>query len=119
MSDFFTVAVIGLHLGSAHVPAGDYNDFNPGAYVANAEGYVAGGYYNSQQRLSLYAGRTLPIYGPVSVTLGAVTGYDYGPVAPLVAPSVTLGGWRLTIIPKTPVTDAAVAHLSFEWTLEK
>lgn len=115
--DFFTVATIGLHMVSVHLPARDHNDFNPGVYVVNEQGYVAGGYYNTQRRASFYLGRSFEVYGTaVSLTIGGVTGYDYGPVTPLVAPSIKWGNFRITGVPRVGgVTDSAALHLSTEW----
>lgn len=115
MSDFLTIAAIGLHMGSVHLPAEDYNNFNPGVYIVNEQGYVAGGFYNSHRRASFYVGRQLQLYGPVTVVVGGITGYDRAPVVPMLVPSVRLSEhFRLSVLP--PVWGMSTTlHLSVEW----
>jgi len=112
--DFPTIALIGLHLGSVHFPQDGYNNVNPGGYLVTPSGLTAGAFYNSQRHLSLYAGKNLPLYGPVSITLGAVTGYPMAPLLPLVAPSIKLGAFRLSTVP--PIVGMPLTlHLSLEF----
>lgn len=114
MSDFFALAAIGLHMGSVHLPARDYNDFNPGVYVVNKTGQIAGGYYNSQRRASFYLGQQFQVYDPVSVIVGAVTGYDRALVLPMVVPSAKIGMFRLSVVPRVGPVDSTAIHLSLE-----
>ena len=46
------VAAYGIHIGSHHFPAYQYNNFNPGLYVRMKSGLTAGAYYNSERRPS-------------------------------------------------------------------
>ena len=87
-----TKDVVGFHLFSQHVPAANYNNFNPGIYYRLAEGPVAGIYRNSVRRTSVYAGYTWH-YGRFDLTTGVVTGYTRG-AQPLLVPSMTLFTYR-------------------------
>lgn len=112
---------VGLHLGSVHLPKRDYSNVNPGAYVRFPNGLTFGGYYNSERRPSFYAGYTHS-FGPVDVTVGAITGYERAAVAPLVVPSVRLFeigrvAVRLAFVPKIEKNGAHVLHAMIEWEL--
>jgi hypothetical protein len=123
MLTFCKAIALTLHLASVHTDA-TQNNFNPGigAQCAVTE-YLSvgtGAYYNSQRRASVYANATLtaPIgYGArAGVTVGAATGYDYGPVAPVagaVIQSPPVNGWTAGVFigPRTR-NNAGVAHLT-------
>jgi hypothetical protein len=79
---------VGYHLVSAHIPAKDYNNINPGIYYRLDEGVVGGVYRNSFKRASVYVGYTW-LYKDFGLTLGAVTGYKNS-VQPLLVPTVAL-----------------------------
>ena len=105
---------LGVHIGSQHFPAQDYNNFNPGAYYIHDNGATVGTYYNSERRQSVYAGWTWDS-GPWRLQVGAITGYERRAVLPLIAPSVALGyGFRLTALPKVERDGSAVIHLMWE-----
>jgi hypothetical protein len=106
----------GLHLGSRHLPSdGAYNGFNPGAYWRSNEGLTVGTYWNSERKPSVYAGYTADLFGGhMQLTLGGITGYSYGRLAPLVVPSVKLGDFRLAFLPRTPKSVSTV-HLMLEF----
>lgn len=115
MIDLLIGATIGLHLGSMHFPAKDFNNVNPGIYIKTENNYVAGGYYNSIRKPSFYLGKNFE-YKMFSLTVGGVTGYDRLPITPLILPSVKLGDVRITVVP--PVAGiSAVVHVSYEWKL--
>ena len=108
---------LGLHIGSQHFPAKQYNNFNPGAYYIHSSGATIGTYYNSERRQSVYAGWTWD-YGPWRLQAGAITGYERSTVLPMVVPSVALGyGFRLTALPKVERDGSAVIHLMYEMKL--
>ena len=117
---------IGAHTISAH-SRGGMNNFNPGAFIRTPDGYTVGGYWNSQRRLSLYAGRsfTLTSHGTLSadITLGAITGYRAADVLPLAVPSVAWryaprSALRLAVVPPLPIEGtSAVVHLIVEKSL--
>ena len=104
---------LGLHIGSQHYPAKDFNNFNPGAYYISDEGWTVGTYYNSERKQSVYAGKSW-YFGPFRLQAGLITGYSR-PVLPMVAPSVSLGaGFRLTVLPKVERGGSSVIHLTRE-----
>lgn len=104
---------LGLHIGSQHYPARDFNNFNPGAYYISDEGWTVGTYYNSERKQSVYAGKSWD-FGPFRLQAGLITGYSR-PVLPMVAPSVRLGaGLRLTVLPKVERGGSSVIHLTWE-----
>ena len=105
---------LGVHIGSQHFPAQDYNNFNPGAYYIHDNGATVGTYYNSERRQSVYAGWTWDS-GPWRLQVGAITGYERSAVLPMVVPSVALGyGFRLTVLPKVERSGSSVVHLMWE-----
>ena len=117
MAGMANAGTLGLHIGSQHFPARDYNNFNPGAYYIHGNGATVGTYYNSERRQSVYAGWTWD-YGPWRLQAGAITGYRRAAVLPLIAPSVSLGyGFRLTVLPKVERRGSAVVHLTWEMKL--
>ena len=105
---------LGLHIGSQHFPAQQYNNFNPGAYYIHDNGATVGTYYNSERRQSVYAGWTWDS-GPWRLQVGAITGYERRAVLPMVVPSVALGhGFRVTVLPKVERDGSSVIHLMWE-----
>ena len=115
---------IGLHLGSVHSESG-FNNVNIGAYYRADSGTTVGAYCNSESRstryphakrcqISAYAGYTASA-GPVSLTVGVITGYARGTM-PMAVPSVEYKGWRVAYIPKVdPKSGAHVLHLMKEF----
>ena len=96
------LALIGLHLGTVHLPSVPPCDLNPGIYVQTTEGATLGVYRNSECRTSVYTGVTFETADQRwAVTLGAVTGYRIATVVPLVVPSVRL-----------PISDSVAARAS-------
>lgn len=83
---------IGLHIGSRHIPAKNYNNANLGIYYRTDAGWTAGIYRNSLDRTSVYAGYTWK-FGMLDVTTALVTGY-FNDVQPLLVPSISLFTYR-------------------------
>lgn len=107
---------LGLHVATWHDRSG-YNNINPGVYVRTDSGFTAGAYRNSIRKPSVHAGYTWAkptSFGDISLTAGAVTGYDR-PLQPLLVPSIRAGHTRLTILPRADPKGAAGAHLSWEF----
>lgn len=76
--DLLLSLAFSTHLGLS----GDYNEIHPHLRYNN-DNYIAGVYYNSEQHVSFYAGRTFDL-GTVDVELGVVTGYSaIGDIAPM------------------------------------
>ncbi len=114
LSGLAHAGTLGLHIGSRHFPAQDYNNFNPGAYYIHDNGATVGTYYNSERRQSVYAGWTWDS-GPWRLQVGAITGYERAKVLPVVMPSVALGhGFRLVVLPKVERSGSSVIHLMWE-----
>jgi len=65
-----------LHLGLQ----GDYNSIHPHIRY-NEQNYIAGAYYNSESRVSFYAGHRWE-YNDFGLEAGAVTGYSGGDLLP-------------------------------------
>ena len=108
---------LGVHIGSQHFPAQQYNNFNPGAYYIHDNGATVGTYYNSERRQSVYAGWTWDS-GPWRLQVGAITGYERRAVLPLIAPSVAVGyGFRLVVLPKVERNGSSVIHFMYEMKL--
>ena len=111
---------LGIHVASAHFPQRNYNNVNPGIYYRDSSDITLGAYYNSERKTSFYLGYTLDneTY-PVSLTVGAITGYKRAKVLPLVVPSLHSGKIfgenrvRLSLIPRIGY-NPAVIHLSLE-----
>ncbi len=115
---------IGLHLGSVHSEPG-FNNVNIGAYYRADNGATVGAYCNTESRsaryphakacqIAAYAGYTASA-GPVSLTVGVITGYTRGTM-PMAVPSVEYKGWRIAYIPRIdPKSGAHVLHLMKEF----
>ena len=111
----------GVHTVSIHsernTGVGAFNNINPGAYVRLDNGLTFGGYYNSERRVTTYAGftHTLSKVGLPNASLSwlAVTGYGgvkFGPVPSyLVTPHLRIG-----FVPKTQKGGAHVLNLMYE-----
>ena len=116
--DLGTGLIIGVHTLSLHSAPG-FNGVNPGLYVETPDGWTAGAYYNSERRWSVYGGKTLPVTGPIDLTIGAVSGYKAAPLFPLVVPSLRFplrDGFtlRLALIPKVSHGGAFALHAMIE-----
>ena len=109
-----TALAIGLHLGTYHFDRkAGFNNANPGIY-ANCDNIVAGVYYNSLRKPSVYAGYAFHL-GPVDVLVGAVSGYTANHLTPMVIPSYRFtNGVRINLIPKA-VKHGGGVHLSYEF----
>lgn len=117
---------VGMHIGSYHTfKNSDYNNFNPGVYVAY-NGYVAGTYKNSLDKQTVYAGKVFDITENCryDVMVGAATGYNVGgsSVIPFIVPSVKFNVadtavLRLSTIPQVTAegeVNGAVFHMSVQ-----
>lgn len=121
----------GLHVHSVHVPAKDGdNNSNWGLYGRTDDGLTFGGYRNTLDRNSFYIGQTFKVFGPVDMTVGAITGYDskahfcigdncldvLALVALSVASPISIMGAtpRITLVPGHLVKARTVVHFSLE-----
>lgn len=68
------------HIGLEH----DYNEVHPHVRYSN-DSIIAGAYYNSEERISLYGGYRYEPTENVGVEVSLVTGYpNYIPIGPMV-----------------------------------
>ena len=82
------VLALGLSMHSGL--EGDYNSVHPHVRFVE-DGTIAGAYYNSVDRLSLYTGQRME-FGSFGAEFALVTGYPaFGPVAPFVRATYDLG----------------------------
>ena len=105
--------ILGVHLASTHLNTDNtgLNNANVGVY-GECDGWTAGVYRNSYRRTSLYAAHTWH-WGPFALTAGAVTGYGGAWMKPLIAPSVTIGPFRVAGLPPA-LGEPGVFHLSIQ-----
>lgn len=128
----FKPSAIGVHIGSFHSNRFDpvthrpWNNSNPGLY-ARWDRWVAGTYYNSIRRQSVYAGYAYPLHDNLDIVFGAVTGYDgrgYSakPVMPMIIPSAHFQVYkdlsvRLNLAVGVGKGSATAVNLALEWRL--
>jgi len=104
--------VIGLNIGTYHIDRNaGFQEFNPGVY-ATCDGWVAGVYRNSVNRISVHAGKVFSI-GPIESEVGLVTGYPKR-VMPFVIPSVRFGHVRTALLLPFEKQKGGVTF-SWEW----
>lgn len=125
-ADTFAPASVGVHLGSWHsnkdAQGRSYNGVNPGLYARWDNGATVGSYYNSERRMTAYAGWTFetPQWHRLTaaVTAGGIVGYKKGPMIfaiPSAAVHVTeRTAVRVSFVPKMEKDGAAAIHLSAE-----
>ena len=118
--DLGKVNTFGFHTVSHHEPWNGANNINLGGFVATDKGFVAGGYYNSWDRMAYYAGWSTPEWHRIKASVIGVTGY-FEPVTFLVIPSVKLyqgnkwSAWISGSPVKITQEGQSVLHLSFAW----
>lgn len=92
--DIIWALALSTHLGMQ----GDYNEVHPHVRLED-NGYIAGAYYNSMERMSLYAGHRFES-GNAGLELALVTGYnEFGAIAPYVRGTYDIGKMRMFIAP--------------------
>ncbi len=105
---------LGFHIGSWH-DRGGLNNVNPGIYYKTDGNFVVGTYRNSFKVQSSYLGYVID-EGPFALIVGGVTGYDNALISPLVVPSVSYRGVRVSVAPKFQgVNEITCVHLSYEF----
>lgn len=119
---------VGLHLGSVHVPAKDYQrNTNPGVFVMGDE-FVGGVYANSIGRTTVYGAYRHELGHGFSVAAGLGTGYQEkdglgfsrGALAPVVAliyesPIRFLGASPVVFLVPGTNKSSTVANLGLKW----
>jgi hypothetical protein len=92
--DIIWALALSTHLGMQ----GSYNETHPHVRLED-NGYIAGAYYNSMERMSLYAGHRFES-GNAGLELALVTGYDeFGAIAPYVRGTYDIGNTRVFVAP--------------------
>jgi hypothetical protein len=92
--DIIWALALSTHLGMQ----GSYNETHPHVRLED-NGYIAGAYYNSMERMSLYAGHRFES-GNAGLELGAVTGYNaFGAIAPYVRGTYDIGNTTIFVAP--------------------
>lgn len=109
----------GLHIGSQHYPAKEWNNSNPGVYYRSDSGLTVGAYYNSHRRPSVYIGQqwSTELWGfEPSIAIGLITGYKLPVmVAPSIAtPAIGSIRARVAFLPKIEKSGSSVVHLMLE-----
>lgn len=91
--------LLGIAL-SAHLGLeGDYNSIHPHVRVEHNQA-IAGAYYNSEEKVSLYGGYRFEPIDSVGVELGLVNGYPaIGGVTPYIRGTYDSGNTRFFIAP--------------------
>ena len=69
-------AEIILSTKSYHFFQKDTNNNNYGLHYVADNGFTTGIYHNSLYRISVHAGYSFHLYGPIGMSVGGVTGYD-------------------------------------------
>jgi len=88
---------LSLHMGLE----GDYNNIHPHVRC-DINNTIAGAYYNSEENVSFYVGKKIPMYylgtlhqmNNVEVEVGLVTGYSGAKIAPMLR--VKKGNWFMS-----------------------
>ena len=85
---------------TAHVGLADsYNNVHPHVRYIE-DGAIAGAYYNSVDKLSVYVGHRIDITDNIGVEFAGVTGYPaFGPIAPYIRGTYDYGPVRAFVAP--------------------
>ena len=89
MNCFSLLVALSLHIGLE----GDYNNIHPHVRCDINNNTIAGAYYNSEENISFYVGKKIPIYN-VELEVGLVTGYSGADIAPMLR--VKKGNWFMS-----------------------
>mgnify|MGYP001239234137 FL=1 len=85
MSCLSLLVALSLHIGLE----GNYNNVHPHARC-DIDNTITGAYYNSEENISFYVGKKIPIYN-AELEVGLVTGYSGANIAPMIR--VTKDSW--------------------------
>ena len=89
MSCLSLLLALSLHMGLE----GDYNNIHPHVRCDINNNIIAGAYYNSEENISFYAGKKIPMHN-VELEVGLVTGYSGADIAPMLR--VKKGNWFIS-----------------------
>ena len=89
MSCLSLLVALSLHMGLE----GDYNNIHPHVRCDINNNTIAGAYYNSEENISFYVGKKIPMYN-IELEVGLVTGYSGADIVPMLR--VKKGNWFLS-----------------------
>ena len=89
MNCFSLLVALSLHIGLE----GDYNNIHPHVRCDINNNTIAGAYYNSEENISFYVGKKIPMYN-IELEVGLVTGYSGADIAPMLR--VKKGNWFMS-----------------------
>ena len=98
MNCFSLLVALSLHIGLE----GDYNNIHPHVRCDINNNIIAGAYYNSEENISFYVGKKIPLHYlgtphqiyNVELEVGLVTGYSGADIAPMLR--VKRGNWFMS-----------------------
>jgi len=89
MNCFSLLLALSLHIGLE----GNYSNVHPHVRCDINNNTIAGAYYNSEENISFYVGKKIPMYN-VELEVGLVTGYSGADIVPMLR--VKKGNWFLS-----------------------
>jgi len=89
MSCLSLLVALSLHMGLE----GNYNNIHPHVRCDINNNTIAGAYYNSEENISFYVGKKIPMYN-IELEVGLVTGYSGADIVPMLR--VKKGNWFLS-----------------------
>ena len=105
--DIFKGIALSMHMGLSD----SYNSVHPHIGIEQ-DGFIAGAYYNSEYKISTYAGYKFDLGYNSTVELGAVTGYSSGDILPMLKYNYK----QFFISPAyEPLTDNVGAVVGIDW----
>lgn len=118
-----SILALGIHLGTYHTNIDNNynpNNVNPGAYVELAGNWMAGMYYNSDRKSTIYVGKALH-YGNAQLMVGLATGYR-NVITPAIIPAYNVPlakdvFGKIWYVPKVN-SGAEAVHFSIEWRIK-
>jgi hypothetical protein len=104
--------ICGIALSAHLLMNGNYNAIHPYCNYETPKSYIAGAYYNSVDRMSLFAGYKWRLNSDISMDIVAVTGYyEYD-----IVPSVRLNYKNVFVMPAVEEdTVGIVVGLDFKF----
>lgn len=108
--------MIGLDAVTLHSHPQSLCSANPGVYIVEPSGKSGGVFLNSDCSVGAWGGWSKSL-GVLTITAGLVSGYRSEPVLPFVAPSIKLGHYRFSYLPRSPGSQSSGLHLSVEFNL--
>lgn len=116
--DIIWALAVSTHLGLT----GDYNSIHPHVRISD-DNIIAGAYYNSEERLSLYGGYNIDLTDTFAFEVGIVSGYPaIGTVIPYARAVYDYGKINFFVAPAFEKYDNEIQHglvLGVEYIIDK